>query len=80
MCLQLGSGWGEEKIEKRLGVIREMEGELGEIGGGKRKKEIIEQLGGQYQKVIEYFLERANPYYLLYVPKLNKIYEFQSTP
>jgi len=62
-----------------LGVIREMEGELGEIGVGKKKKEIVGQLGQQYQKVIEYFVERANPYYLLYVPKLNKIYELQTT-
>ncbi len=34
----------------------------------------IDLINKKYQKIIEYYSARANPYYLIYVNKLNYLY------
>lgn len=78
--LQLGSGWnGEpsyEKISRKLEEIREAEEMLGQTADrskDREKMQVGQQLIGMYHKIVEYFSERANPYYLIFVNKLNKM-------
>lgn len=41
---------------------------------GEELKKSIDQINRFYQKLIEYYSARANPYYLIYVHKLNSLY------
>ena len=38
------------------------------------KKKKLELINKQYQKLIDYYSARANPYYLIFVNKLNALY------
>jgi len=44
-----------------------------ELNETERKRK-VDQINRQYQKLIEYYSARANPYYLIYVNKLNNLY------
>lgn len=77
--LQLGSSWDNdpacEKINKKLWEIQEAEQALDGSLKPKEKKDLNLHLLSLYHKIIEYFSERTNCYYLIFVGKLNKVQE-----
>lgn len=77
--LQLGSCWDNdpagEKINKKLWEIQEAEQALDGSLKPKEKKDLNLHLSSLYHKIIEYFSERTNSYYLIFVGKLNKMHE-----
>jgi hypothetical protein len=45
------------------------------------KKKKLEMINKLYQKLIDYYSARANPYYLIFVNKLNALYvKYYSSP
>jgi hypothetical protein len=68
---------GFDKIWKRMEESKEMEGRFHRSECGAEGQEVVVQktLLRNYQKFIEYFSERANSYYLIFVHKLNALYQ-----
>lgn len=73
----MGTNWSNEpvfeKLNKKLEEIRGAERALETSERPKEKREVSQQLVQLYHKIVEYFSERANPYYLIFVDKLNKM-------
>lgn len=66
-------GREEESLQLLIAAAGRLEEEVGRERGGEQRAK-ISSLNKLYQKIIEYYSARANPYYLIFVNKLNSIY------
>ena len=64
----------EEYTYVLIGESNALEKEVAEERRESERRHKIDLINKKYQKIIEYYSARANPYYLVYVNKLNYLY------